>query len=113
MFSFCRSFAELFALKVESCQKSRRNCGRFLPSHILQGEKFQKLYPNYHTCLATRRLIKFREFTPTNSEVIGTHMLNFKPDFLNVRPYNFSREPRPCYGSALANLGQSIARVKI
>jgi len=28
-----------------------------------------------------RSLVKFRKVTPTNPEVIGTHMLNFKPNF--------------------------------
>ena len=32
------------------------------------GRSFQKLYPRYHTCLAVRRLKKFRENTPTSAE---------------------------------------------
>ena len=34
-----------------------------------------ELYPDYHPCLAARRLEKFREDTPTRSEVIWTHTL--------------------------------------
>jgi len=41
------------------------NFGRFLPSQILLGQPFQNLYPRYHVCLEARRLVKFREVTPT------------------------------------------------
>jgi len=46
-----------------------------------RGRAFQKLYPRYHPCLASRRLKKFREDIPTCSEVIGAHTLNFRPNF--------------------------------
>jgi len=53
------------------------NFERVLTSQILLGHPFQNLYPHYYAGLASRRLVKFRKVTPTNPEVIGTHMLNF------------------------------------
>jgi len=55
--------------------------GRFLALPNLWGRAFQKLYTSYHPCLETRRLEKFHEDIPTSTEVIGVHMLNFRPDF--------------------------------
>jgi len=54
---------------------------RFLALPNLRGRAFQKLYTRYHPCLATRRLEKFHEDIPISTEVIGVHMLNFRPDF--------------------------------
>ena len=71
---------EIFATKVESCQKSRQNLEFFGPRKFFLGA-FQKLYTCYHPCLAARRLEKFREDTPTSPEVIEAHTLNFKPNF--------------------------------
>jgi len=55
--------------------------GRFLPSPNLLEHPFQKLYTRYHACFAARRLVKFRQVTVTKCDVIGTHILNFKPNF--------------------------------
>ena len=64
------------------------NFGLFaLPN--FKGRTFQKLYPRYHPCLSARRLEKFREDTPTIAEVIGAHLLNFKPNFKSSRPTFF------------------------
>jgi len=79
--SICRSVPETFAIKVESCQKSRRNLDVLLALSNFLGQAFQKLYARYHPCLAGRRLEKFREDTPTSSEVIEAHTLNFKQNF--------------------------------
>jgi len=80
-FSLCRSISELFVLKVESCQKSRRILNIFgLPSFVGSKISFQKLYPHYHACLAPHCMVKFRKGIPTNPEVIGTHTQNFKPN---------------------------------
>jgi len=70
-----------------------------------------ELYPDYHHCLAARRLEKFREDTPTSPEVIWTHTLNFRPNF-NFRHYFFSGGPHPG-GGAIGSLDQSLKRVKI
>ena len=55
---------------------------------------------------------KFRRATPPNSEVIGAHLLHFKPIF---DPPPFKKvvrgAPSPV-GSALVRLGHSLACVK-
>jgi len=51
------SLPEIFAIKVESCQKSRRILDVFSPSKIL-GAAFQNLYPFYHQFLTAHRLEK-------------------------------------------------------
>ena len=81
--SICRSVPEIFAIKVESCQKSGQNLDIFLALAIFfwGGRAFQKLYARYHPCVAARRLEKFREDTPTSPEVIEAHTLNFRADF--------------------------------
>jgi len=80
-FSICRSFPEIFAIKVESCQKSRKILDDFLVLLNFWGRAFQKFYPVYHSCLAARRLKKFHEDTPTSPEVIEPNALNFRPKF--------------------------------
>jgi len=55
--------------------------GLFLALPNFRGQAFQKLYANYHPCLAARRLEKFREDIPTSPEVIEAHTLNFRPNF--------------------------------
>jgi len=54
-------------------------------------------YTSYHACLAPRRLIKFRKVTPTNREVIGTHMLNFKPELSQCSPLKFLGDRVPVW----------------
>ena len=80
-FLTCPHVPEIFAIKVESCQKSLRNSDVFLTLPNFRGQAIQKLYARYHPYLAVRRLEKFHEDTPTSFEVIGVHMLNFRPDF--------------------------------
>ena len=55
--------------------------GRFLALPNFWGRTFQKLYARYHPYLASRRLEKFREDTPTSPDVIEAQTLNFKPNF--------------------------------
>jgi len=57
-FSIIRSVPEIFAIKVENCQKSRQILDDFLAVPNFWGLAFQKLYPFYHPCLAARRLKK-------------------------------------------------------
>jgi len=80
-FLACRPVPGIFAIKVESCQKSRQNVDVFLALPNFSGRAFRKLYARYHPCLATRRLEKFLEDIPISPEVIGVHTLNFKPNF--------------------------------
>jgi len=82
--SICGSIPEIFAIKVESCQKSGRNLDVLLALSIFfWGGRgvFKKLYARYHPCVGARRLAKFCEDTPTSAEVIEAHTLNFRPDF--------------------------------
>jgi len=79
--SICRSIPEIFAIKVESCQKPGRNLDVLLTLPNFGGLAFQRLYARYHPCVRARRLEKFREDTPTSPEVIEVHTLNFRPDF--------------------------------
>jgi len=79
--SICRSVPEIFAIKVESCQKSGRNLYVLLALANFGVRVFQKLYARYHPCVAACRLEKFREDSPTSPEVIEAHTLNFRPDF--------------------------------
>jgi len=109
--SMCRPVPEIFAIKVESCQKSSRNLEVFaLPN--FRGRAFRKLYARYHPCLAPRRLEKFHQDIPTSPDVIGVHTLNFKPNFKFSR-LQFFVGPLSPVCCALARLGQSLARVKI
>ena len=54
--SICPSIPEIFAIKVESCQKSGQNLGILLALANFGGWAFQKLYVRYHPCVAARRL---------------------------------------------------------
>ena len=80
----CRSVPEIFAIKVESCQKSGRNLDVLLALPNFWGAGLPKVvcaYARYHPCVGARRLEKFREDTPTSPEVIEAHTLDFRPDF--------------------------------
>ena len=57
-FLTCRPVPGIFAIKVESCQKSLRNLDVFLTLPNFRWRAFQKLYPFYHPCLAARSLEK-------------------------------------------------------
>jgi len=47
--------------------------GRFFGHPNFLGRAFQKLYADYHICLAARRLQKFREDTPSNPHLLSSH----------------------------------------
>jgi len=55
---------------------------------------------------------KFRRATPPNSEVIGGHLLHFKPIFDPLLKKVVGGPPSPV-GGALVRLDDSLARVKI
>ena len=50
-----------------------------LPNFV--GGGTQKSYLHYHACPLAGHMTKFREVIPTSPKVIGTHMLNFEPNF--------------------------------
>ena len=110
-FLICVSVPGIFAIKVESCQKSRKILDDFLT--LVNLGAFQKLYPVYHFCLVARRLKKFHEDTPTCPEVIEPNTLNFRLNFKFSRLIFFSGGPPSQFRCALARFGQSVARVKI
>ena len=94
-FSICGSVPEIFAIKFEICQKSRKILDDFLALINFCRRAFQKIYTVYHSCLPARRLRKFHEDTPselldkssksldtpTSPEVIEPNTLNFRPNF--------------------------------
>ena len=55
------------------------------------------LYPRYHPCLVARRLVKFPDVIATSPKVIGTLVLNFKPNF-KCSPLKFCREHPAQFG---------------
>ena len=111
-FSLRRYIPEIFAIKFESCGKSRRILNIFYPPKFSMGTPC-KISVRYHpTSHEPHPLVKFREVTPTTPKVIGAHNWILRP-ILNVRPWNFLGDPRPGLWCALATLGQTLACVKI
>ena len=87
-FSMCRSFPEIFATKVESCQEA----WRFWPSKYLGGGP-SKSCTNSVTS-ASQHVVcrKFRKDISTGPKVIGAQTLNFMPNF-KFSPLVFRGEP--------------------
>ena len=118
-FSICGSISEIFAIKVESCQKSRKildgffalpNFGRFVLSQILGGRP-SKSYTHVMTPVSRHVVWKmFCEDTPTSPEVIVANTLNFQPNFKISLLKIFWGNPSH-FGCGLSRLGQSLARV--
>ena len=107
-----RSVPKIFAIKVESCQKSRQILDVFTPSQILGGMT-PKSYTHFITPASWHiAWKKFCENTPTSQEVIRAHMLNFTPNF-KTSGLNFLTGPPSQMWCAIASLGQSVTRVKI
>jgi len=80
-FAIHRSVRKTFAIKVESCQKSRQILDVFTSSEILGGGP-SKGYTHFITPAAWHIAgKKFNEDTPTSPEVIRVHTLNFRPNF--------------------------------
>jgi len=82
-FSICRSVPEIVAIKVESCQTSRRIVVIFSPSQILGGRPSKN---RTHVITLGSRHVVWKKFcedrpTPTTAEVMDAHTLNFKPNF--------------------------------
>jgi len=80
-FSICGSVSEIFAIKVESCQKSQKILNGFLPSQILGGMAFKNCT---QVITPGSRHVVWKndcEDTPTRPEVIDAQTLNFRPNF--------------------------------
>ena len=97
-FLTCRPVPGIFAIKVESCQKSHRNLDVFLALPNFRGPA-SKSYM-YVMTPAWRHVVwkMFCWDTPTGAEVIGVHALNFKPNFKFSRLQFFRGDPRPTSG---------------
>ena len=92
-FAMYGSVPEIFAIKFESCQKSRRILDVFSHSHILGG-RFSKSYTHFITpSLQHVERKKFCEDTPISPEVLFAHTLNFKPYFKLSRLKFFGGPP--------------------
>jgi len=96
-FARYRSVPEIFAIQVESCQKSRRILDVFSLSQILGGLP-SKSYTHFIT--PTSRYVAWKRFgenTPISPEVLGAHTLNFKPNFKFSRLKFFGGPPSQFY----------------
>ena len=80
-FAIHRSVPKIFAIKVESCQKSRQILEVFTPSEILGGVS-PISYTHFITAASWHIAWKnFCEDTPTSPEVIGAHIDQLKRIF--------------------------------
>jgi len=80
-YSICRSVPEIFAMKVESCQKSRKMLDDFFALTNFWGGHCKNCT---HVITPASRDVdwkKYREDTPTSPEVISSNTLNFRPNF--------------------------------
>jgi len=96
-FAICGSVPEIFPIKVESSQKSRRILDVFSPSQIFGGRS-SKSYTHFITL--TPRHVAWKRFygdAPISPEVLVAHTLNFKPNFKFSR-LNFLGDLRPSCG---------------
>jgi len=109
-----RSVLKIIAIKVESCQKSRRIgiFDVFSPSQILGGGPSKNGTHIITPALRHVEWKKLHEDTPTSQEVIVAHTLNFRQNFKFSR-LKFLRGPPSQLGCALGSLGQSLTRLKI
>jgi len=92
-FSICGSVPEIFAIKVESCQKSRKIFDGFFALPNFRGQAFHKLYPGYNPWLEAHRLDK--KIYIYSAEIIDVYTLNFKPNFKFSRLKFFWGTPVP------------------
>ena len=80
-FSICGSVSEIFAIKVESCQKSCQILDVLFASQILGGRPFKNcthvITPDSQHVI----WIKICDNIPISPELIDVHTLNFKPNF--------------------------------
>ena len=96
---------EIFAIKVESCHKSRWISDVFLLSQILGGRS-SKSYTHVMTPVARHVVWKmFCGDTPTSPEVIVAKTMNFKTNFKFSRLKFFGEDPRPTSGVRYQGLG--------
>jgi len=93
--SICWPVSEIFAMKVESCQKSSRNLDIFLPSQILWGGPSENCTHVITLALchvAWKSFMRIFQLAPKLKEV---HTLNFKRNFTFSRLQFFADSPVP------------------
>jgi len=76
----CRSILEIFAIKVESCQKSCQILVVYCPPKFCWGNP-SKISVHVITRHRATSLLKFHEVMPTTPKVIGTLLLILKTNF--------------------------------
>jgi len=89
-FPICRCVPDIFAITLESCQKSRRILDVFSPSQFFGG--LSKVMPLLSPLPHAARHVAWKKFlwgTPTSPKVIGAHTPNFKPIFKFSRLFFF------------------------
>ena len=94
-FSICGSLSEIFAIKVESCQKSRQILDVFLPSQMLGGRPSKNCTHIITLGQQHAVWIKSCDDIPISPEIIDVHTLNFKPNFKFSRLKFFGGTPVP------------------
>jgi len=97
------SVPEIFAIKVASCQKSRRILDVFFALPNFRGDAIQDLYPFYHPWLAARRLEKVLwayshylwswcpDKSPHGQKPIGQKPIEHKPT--GTKPHRVGQKP--------------------
>jgi len=96
-FSMCGSVPEIFTIKVESCQKSRKILDDFLALLNFFGAGLPTIVPSLSLLPRGTSTEKFHEDTPTNPEVIEPNTLNFRPNF-KFSQLQFLGDPLPLRG---------------
>ena len=100
------------------CDQSRKlseiaqNFGRFFGPPKFLGAGLPKIVPSLLLLPRGTSTEKFHEDVLNSKEVIKSNRLNFRPNFKFSR-LKFWGGPPSQFRSALARLGQSVARVKI
>jgi len=109
--SICRSVPEIFGIKVESCQKSRRNLDVFWPSQILGGRPSKNC--TQIITPASRHVVwrTFVKIFPTALKLLRRIRWILGPIF-NFHDKIFLGDSSQL-GCALSSLGQSLACIKI
>jgi len=122
-FSICRSVPEIFAIKVESCQKSRKNLDGFLPSQILGGRPStnctQVTSFRFWICCLVLEIFAIKVWSgPKFTEILHV----FGPQFFGGAPPEFlksiykiqpdSDHVAKFQGDRSSDLGESVAKKK-
>jgi len=109
-FSICGSVPEIFAIKVESCQKLRRILNVFSPSQILGGRPSNNC--THVTTPGSRHVVRINicHGTSINSEDIDAHTMYFKPNFKFSRLNIFFETPIPAGVCVRYSIDEAIAR---